>query len=699
MSVTTYVLKGFIENNAFLDATPGAVSTIGELSTLSSTYSTTKAEYFQESISPDLTLTTFTSNDSSTGNVQVPQNLVTQILEIAAWVFAQTQAIPNPGKIAAATITAGLLAQFETSAQNFTCGNMVTDGTYWVPEWVQWENTTDSTYGSIATGKANIIKIWFDDASFKTEYDGYQIVVIPPITPLDNFFTTSANVLALIDGVSYIENINNIQAAKNGNPETVLVGETYDYVDPTNQTNLIPTNWSLLIYGPAGNNIDAIQNALINYILANSSHTQAEWTNILPSLFKQTEFTLIPMWDQYAIPNRNQVTGIYSPQANASRALSMMNSVAQAYPAAHIASNTVVQSFPYNCVALVSCGSPNNSGNNFQLEDVYLDLLSVPSTNVNFSKMSQATQTFFLMLDQMLIAAESLTEYGNVPVGMSTLMRDGIFYLVSTLNNINYLMVCKSNFPLANVNGFGSDGVWSSGSTGSDGSSGSGSDGSSGSSGSGVTNTLNPDRLGNNGTLTNNNLTLSTSGSSWTAAQSLLGAKTGQFYVEATVNKIGAGVALGLCNGVESMNAFIGNDPSGIVAYDEVITSVNSGVFTNGAFVSAGTTATEGHFQMVAGDVIGIAVNLTEQLVWFYNAQTGLWNNDVLANQNPVGNIGGISIQSLVNAGYQDIVYLAVGVMSGNDQITVNLGATTFAHTQPSGYASWADTSGQVVTS
>jgi hypothetical protein len=470
MSVT-YVLKGFINNSTFMDATPGAVSTIGELSTQSSTYSTSKASYFQESTAPDLTLISFTSNDSSLGNVAVPTDIATQILQIAAWVYAQTQAVPNPGQIAAATITSGLLNQFETSAQNFTCGNMITDGTYWVPEWVQWENTTDATYGSIASGNANIIKIWFVDNSFKTEYDGYEIVVVPPMATLNNFFTPSANVLSLIDAQTYVDTIALTNAARNGNPETILTAETYDYVDPTNANNLIPTNWTLLIYGVAGNNIDAIQNALINYILANSTYTQAQWTAILPSLFKQTEFTLIPMWDQYAIPNRNQITGVYSPQANASRALSMMTSVAQSYSAAQIASNTVVMTFPYNNVALISCGSANNAGNNFQLEDYFPDLLSVPSTSVDFAKMSQATQTFSLLISQMLQAAESLTEYGNVPTGMSTLTRDGIFYLVATLNNVNYLVVCKSNFPLADVNAFGSDGVYVSTTTSGGGSS------------------------------------------------------------------------------------------------------------------------------------------------------------------------------------------------------------------------------------
>jgi hypothetical protein len=466
MSVT-YILKGFINNNTFLDAAPGATSTIGELSTQSSTFSTTKAEYFNESVAPDLTFVSFTSNDSANGNVAVPSNLAAQVLQIAAWVYAQTQAVPNPGEIAQATILAGLLNQFQTSAQNFTAGNMVTDGTYWVPEWIQWENTTDPTYGSIATGNTNLVKIWFVDNSFQEEYDQYQIVVVPPMATLNNFFTPSANVQALLDAQTFVDTMTAIQTARAGNPETIIVGETYDYVDPTNANNLIPTNWTVLIYGPAGNNIDSITTAIINYILANSTYTQAQWTAILPSLFKQTEFTLIPMWDQYAIPNRSTINGIYSPIANPSRALSMMASVAQSYPSAHINSNTCVQTYPYKCVPVISCGSPNNANDAFQLEDVFPDLLAVSSQSTDFSRMATTTQQFFLLLGNMLIAAETLTQYGNVPAGMSVLTRNGIFYLVVTFNNINYLMVCKSNFPLADVNAFGTDGVYVAPSTGS----------------------------------------------------------------------------------------------------------------------------------------------------------------------------------------------------------------------------------------
>jgi hypothetical protein len=454
-----YSLKGFISNDVFADNAPGAIATIGELSTQSSTYSLDKIYYTQETY-PDLTFVSFLSQDPDRGAVGVPANLVTQVMQVAAWVFAQTQAVPNPGQIAASTILAGLLNQFQTSAQNFTCGDMVTDGTYWVPEWLQWENTTDSTYGSIATGKDNLIKIWFVDASFKAEYDEYSIVVVPPMAHLDNFFTTSSNVQAELNAQTFVNTMTLIQAAKGDNPESILDALSFDYIDPALSTNTIPTNWTVLIYGQAGNNIDAIANAIITYVLANSTHTQAEWTEILPDLFKRTEFTLIPMWDQYAIPNRNQVSGIYSPVANPSRALAMMTQVATSYPAAHINSNCCVQTYPYKSVALITCGSPNNKDSKFQIEHVFPDMLSVPSQSLDFARMATDTQNFVLLLGQMLAAAEGLTQYGNVPAGMTKLTRNNVLYLVATYDGINYLMVAKTNFPIPNVAEFGADGVY-----------------------------------------------------------------------------------------------------------------------------------------------------------------------------------------------------------------------------------------------
>jgi hypothetical protein len=138
----------------------------------------------------------------------------------------------------------------------------------------------------------------------------------------------------------------------------------------------------------------------------------------------------------------------------------MMTQVATSYPAAHINSNCCVQTYPYKSVALISCGSPNNKDSKFQIENVFPDILSVPSQSLDFARMATDTQNFVLLLGKMLAAAEGLTQYGNVPAGMTKLTRNNVLYLVATYDGINYLMVAKTNFPIANVAEFGADGVY-----------------------------------------------------------------------------------------------------------------------------------------------------------------------------------------------------------------------------------------------
>ena len=46
----------------------------------------------------------------------------------------------------------------------------------------------------------------------------------------------------------------------------------------------------------------------------------------------------------------------------------------------------------------------------------------------------------------MLIAAESMDEYSDIPTGFSRVIRDDKLFLVFSMGNIHYLMVAKKNF-------------------------------------------------------------------------------------------------------------------------------------------------------------------------------------------------------------------------------------------------------------
>lgn len=121
--------------------------------------------------------------------------------------------------------------------------------------------------------------------------------------------------------------------------------------------------------------------------------------------------------------------------------------------------------------------------------------------------------------------------------------------------------------------------------------------------------------------------------------------------------------------------------------------AVFSTVGTLGHFNTGNQWKSNGSFYASAGaiwasgDRIGFAVNLTAKLMWL-RVNGGDWEGDVIANQNPAGNIGGIDLTSYM-AGATGPFYLAFTLLRDGDTVTANFGATAFVDTPPTGYGSW----------
>lgn len=432
-----YVMKGFGVNSLYVDNTVGHIAVIGEISPQSLTYSKERGFYSNDSISPDVGLITFTSAlDAATQ--PLANDLRDRILAIMKWVYDQT----NHGvQLYADQLLGAILTQFQSTAQNFQCGQIIADGnSHWIPEWVSWTDNALSVAGT-----PNLIKVWFVDASFQAQFDDYSITVIPPLDNLDDFFQTGAKVEQLINARDIPTMMQKFQDARNNNPESVLVAETFTYYDPNNPAHTVATNWGLLVYGANGNNVDSIADALVAYILQNSTHPREDWVKILPDLFKRTEFILIPLEDQYAIPNRALEVGIYATISNLTRVSALVKQVVPSYAPAHIDSHLAVMANPYRNLQIAVIGSIENRNNWYELNQVFPDLLSVSSTSTDFARMSQATQGFLLTLAQMLISAESMGPYTDIPHGMTRVTRDGVLYLVVNYQNIHYLVAAKQN--------------------------------------------------------------------------------------------------------------------------------------------------------------------------------------------------------------------------------------------------------------
>lgn len=428
-----YLLNGFIPHASLVVNTPGVNNPIGELSTESLTFSREKGVY-KSNTNTGIVLISFKSEQDGV-EVAVPLDMYEQAIAVSKSVYDRTFAAPGTPQ-SLDTILSDLTAQFSGQANTFQGGPIRNDGRFYMPEWLSWKSNL------LADAE---IKIWYVDAAFKSQYPFDTIVVVPPFDNIDQFFLAGQQVETILNNITAADSTNRLQAAKGGHPETVVRAEMFNYYDPLNVARVIPTTWGVLIYGEAGNNIDKIKEALINYILTHSTHTRNEWAQILPDLFLRTEFICIPLWNQYAIENRVTTAGIYSPIAYIPQTLALMKAKLPTYAPTHIDQFASLQGFPYKSLAIAIIGNVENRGSKYKLIDHFPDYIAVSSTSQDFNRMQVRTREWALMMARLVEAAEEITDFTAPPEGITKMTRDGILYVVQSYESVQYLVASRAS--------------------------------------------------------------------------------------------------------------------------------------------------------------------------------------------------------------------------------------------------------------
>lgn len=430
--MSTYSIKGFVSIPSLHLKTPDAVSPIGEATNYSLTYTKDRVDY-QNTITSGYMLFVMSSKDSITGDAEINTGIADQILEISKWTldFLRAKVLP----IDKTSLVTSINAQFFEQIQDLQIGDIVDSGLERMPQWMSWKKI----------GSDNNIRIWYSDSAFRQQYTEYSITVIPPLDNIDDIFLAPSVVSQRLSSRTPSETTSLIQAAKNGKPETIIRTETYDYVSPTDSTNKIPTNWSVLIYGSAGDNIDSIKQAIIDYIVANSTHTVSEWTARIPDIFKKTEFIIYPRWDKFAINGSTLQHGIYSAISDVFETLSFAKQKINNWTDLQVESSCSVLVHPWNSISVVFVGSPDNKDDSKKIEQVFPDYICVGTSSLDFNRMFQKTQAFSLNLEQMLITAETATQYTSVPSNQRRVVRDNKVYISMIMDNIQYLVYSKMN--------------------------------------------------------------------------------------------------------------------------------------------------------------------------------------------------------------------------------------------------------------
>ena len=145
------------------------------------------------------------------------------------------------------------------------------------------------------------------------------------------------------------------------------------------------------------------------------------------------------------------------------------------------------------------------------------------------------------------------------------------------------------------------------------------------------------------------------------------------FEIQLGVGITSGNTLIGIANASQSLTTYIGSSTNSFgVEWD------NGRIYTNGSWSVAVAASSPGNF-------LAFAIDFGNKKAWIKNLTTGSgWNNDVIGNQNPATNTGGFSFSAMTGP-----FFIAISIGGAKDYVILNVGASPFAGSLPSGYSPW----------
>lgn len=428
------LLKAFSVYGAQIDNTRSVVATIGEISTLSLTQ--TREHSIHSSASyPETTLIGFVYRNDDGVLVETPAEVANLVIMASDWIYSQMRGGHFTSDIANFRVLFN--AQFNGTLDLGQVGTMVEQDDNFAPAFVTIAPKDES--------HRHEWRFWLADAYFLTQFDVFENNTVAPIVTLDRFFEPYAAVKTLIENIDPIDTQLRINQVRGVNPETVTRVTRFDWVDPSNPQRRIPTYWRTVIYGNAGDSLDQIKASHREFILENSQHGAEEWAVIFPALFASAELIISPRWDQYALPNMERETGVFSGILTPADSLYVAINTAKGTGYTEPFVTASYEEFPTHFRGLMCTAipGPDNSPTMKTFRRMYPDYANIPYDHLDFGKMSDVTMRFVLKLQDMLRWAEEMDGTSSVPQGYQRLVRDGIVYLATGYEDYSLLVTTK----------------------------------------------------------------------------------------------------------------------------------------------------------------------------------------------------------------------------------------------------------------
>ena len=428
-----YIIKGFITSNDFVDNNPDTVSPLGELSKMSLTYSK-EVGIYKNTNTPKYTLYSFKSK-KDISEIEIPVNYQELILRISEHIY--NLALEQTLRDDAFYNIQILQDKFGDEIKNINVGDMVYAKDVWMPEWISFSTYTD----------IDSIKVWFSDEAFSTQYDETEFRIVPPIKEIDNFQLPKSSVDVFLKDYSLTDKLNQVELIKREQPYTKLIALSHNHIEDHPNKFETPTDWMVLVYGKGFSNDDLIKNALRQWILDNSNLDFNFWFKTFPSIFRDIEFIITPLWHKFAIPNQTVQSGFNSPIIEYNEISQLVDLFCKGlgFEQTNTLSNTISTVSPIRNLSIISTGSSYNPNGSILLSDVIPDYINVSTSSLDFTRMRASTQNWIKEFIDLLILADTKEELFEVPIGYGIIKRDNITYVSRRLDKINYLVPTKKS--------------------------------------------------------------------------------------------------------------------------------------------------------------------------------------------------------------------------------------------------------------
>lgn len=414
------------------------VSPIGELTTKARTYAKDPGVFSLASGASPTVLYNFKSQNNN-NEIVMPQARATEQINISNWTFAQAK-LGNITNSRANTLA--LLKQtFTGTMEILDVGEMVTNNQYWMPSFIHGNHI-------VGTVKHEFY-LWMADAYFRDQYPLVSFTVIHPIplTEIDSLITMNYQQLAerfAKETPDIIQKRTDTATNDAAWPYTERNILPFDVLDLINTPLLTKAYWTALSWGNGEDAEDQLYEQIQKEILAVSKFPRAKWEEVVPDLFNPLEFYVLPYFNRKGLVNRTNGAATYSPIVDRETMMALVDKyLTPNMTADHVIKSMQTVPFLFKSINAAFVGKLNNRQGMKKVYALYPDYQLIPSADTDFGAMNTATMNFILGMENLLAAAEVVTDISLPPVGVTRVQRFGKTYVGRRIGVAKFLVMTR----------------------------------------------------------------------------------------------------------------------------------------------------------------------------------------------------------------------------------------------------------------